>query len=134
MNTAELLKSKNIRPSVIRIMIFDYLYNNRTHPTVDEIYSGLVKNVPTLSKTTVYNTLKLFVESGITKSITIEGFQTRFDADTAMHGHFLCKQCGKVYDFNIDEVSDNELDGFTISTKEVYYSGICRNCNNKKIN
>ena len=132
MNTAELLKSKNIRPSVIRIMIFDYLYNNRTHPTVDEIYSGLVKNVPTLSKTTVYNTLKLFVENGITKSITIEGFQTRYDADTAMHGHFLCKHCGKVYDFNIDKVSDNELEGFTISTKEVYYSGICRNCNNKK--
>ncbi len=132
MSTAELLKSKNIRPSVIRIMIFDYLFNNRTHPTVDEIYSGLVKNVPTLSKTTVYNTLKLFVESSITKSITIEGFQTRYDADTAMHGHFLCKHCGKVYDFNIDKVSDNELEGFTISTKEVYYSGICRNCNNKK--
>ena len=132
MSTAELLKSKNIRPSVIRIMIFDYLFNNRTHPTVDEIYSGLVKNVPTLSKTTVYNTLKLFVESSITKSITIEGFQTRYDADTAMHGHILCKHCGKVYDFNSDKVSDNELEGFTISTKEVYYSGICRNCNNKK--
>lgn len=132
MNTAEVLKAKNIRPSVIRIMIFDYLYANRTHPTVDDIYSSLASNIPTLSKTTVYNTVKLFVEKGLSKSITIEGFQTRYDADTAMHGHFLCKKCGKVYDFNIDNVIDNELEGFNIITKEIYYSGICRECNNKK--
>lgn len=131
MNTAEILKSSKIRPSVIRIMIFDFLYANRTHPTVDDIYSMLSKDIPTLSKTTVYNTVKLFVKCGIIKSVTIEGFQTRYDADTAMHGHFLCKNCGNVYDFDINGVSDNQLDGFSIDTKEVYYSGICRNCNNK---
>ncbi len=134
MNTVEVLKAKNIRPSVIRIMIFDYLYANRTHPTVDDIYSSLASDVPTLSKTTVYNTVKLFVEKGLSKSITIEGFQTRYDADTAMHGHFLCKKCGRVYDFNIDNVADNELDGFAIVTKEIYYSGVCRECNNKNLN
>lgn len=132
MKSAEILKVNNIRPSVIRIMIYDYLYDNRTHPTVDEIYSGLVKSVPTLSRTTVYNTVKLFAQCGLARALTIEGFQTRYDADVSMHGHFLCKNCGKVYDFKLTNVIDDELQGFSVKSKEVYYSGICRDCNKNK--
>ena len=31
------------------------------HPTVETIYKELIDEIPTLSKTTVYNTLKQFV-------------------------------------------------------------------------
>ena len=51
-----------IHPSVQRIAIMDYLIKHRTHPTVDEVYTALSDEIPTLSKTTVYNTLKLFAE------------------------------------------------------------------------
>ena len=54
-NIGEYLKSHNIKPSYQRMKIFEYLLNNRTHPTVDEIYQTLVKEIPTLSKTTVFS-------------------------------------------------------------------------------
>ena len=129
MTSAEILKLNNIRPSVIRIMIYDYLCSVKSHPTVDEIYTELLPTVPTLSKTTVYNTVKLFTESGLSKVITIDGSQTRYDADTMMHGHFLCSKCGRVYDFNLETVCEKELKGFEVSSREVYYSGVCRECN-----
>ncbi|MCB0402432.1 MAG: transcriptional repressor, partial [Flavobacteriales bacterium] len=66
MDFAHHLSSNNIKPSVQRIKIFEYLHENRQHPTVDTIYKDLVGHIPTLSKTTVYNTLKLFVDNGIT--------------------------------------------------------------------
>ncbi|EJX04128.1 iron uptake regulatory protein [gut metagenome] len=61
-----------VKPSVQRIAIMDYLLKNRTHPTAEEIYSALVNLIPTLSKTTVYNTLKLFVEQGAALMLTID--------------------------------------------------------------
>ena len=131
MTSAEILQSRNIRPSLTRVMIFDYLRNHRTHPTVDEIYSALVKKAPTLSKTTVYNTVKLLSGEGIVKMITIEEQQARFDACTDLHGHFLCIGCGTVYDFDTKKPEDNIPDGFNVLTREVYFTGKCKKCKNK---
>jgi len=68
----ECLMDHGVKPSVQRIAIMDYLLKNRTHPTAEEIYSALVNLIPTLSKTTVYNTLKLFVEQGAALMLTID--------------------------------------------------------------
>lgn len=67
MTAYEYLLSYHIKPSVQRIAIMDYLLNHKTHPCIDEIHTALCKEIPTLSKTTVYNTLKLFVEHGAAK-------------------------------------------------------------------
>ena len=64
MNVYEYLLSYNVKPSVQRIAIMDYLLKHKTHPSIDEIYLALSKSIPTLSKTTVYNTLKLLTENG----------------------------------------------------------------------
>ena len=63
MNAKQILEGAGVRPSVQRLAVMDYLATHKTHPTVDEIYSSLAPSIPTLSKTTVYNTLKLFVEN-----------------------------------------------------------------------
>ncbi len=131
-NIGEYLKSHNIKPSYQRMKIFEYLLNNRTHPTVDEIYQALVKEIPTLSKTTVYNTLNLFVQENIALLITIEENETRYDADTAIHGHFKCEKCEKVYDFDTDisTLQISALDHFQINQQHIYFKGLCKDCLN----
>ena len=96
MNAYEYLLSYNIKPSVQRIAIMDYLLKHHTHPCIDEIYLALCKDIPTLSKTTVYNTLKLFIEHGAARMLTIDERNACFDGDTSMHAHFQCKACGKI--------------------------------------
>ncbi len=128
MNAAERLADKAVRPSMLRIAVLEYLMQTKAHPTIDEIYSALHLRIPTLSKTSVYNITKLLTEKGLTKAITIDEKQIRYDADVSMHGHFLCECCGSVSDFSLTGISDGALDGFSIRTKEVYYSGICKNC------
>ena len=75
MNVYEYLLSYNIKPSVQRIAIMDYLLKHHTHPCIDEIYLALCKDIPTLSKTTVYNTLKLFIEHGAARMLTIDAVE-----------------------------------------------------------
>lgn len=131
MSSADILSSHNIKPSLMRVMIYDYLKDNRTHPTVDDIYTSLHPSVPTLSKTTVYNTVRLFVKAGITKMVTIEEQQARFDGCTDIHGHFLCGECGRVFDFDTDIPLVEGLESFDIATHDVYCSGVCKDCKTK---
>lgn len=130
--TVERLQEHNIKPSVQRIAIMKYLMEHRTHPTVDEIYTALSPTMPTLSKTTVYNTLKILSEQGAAQTLTIDERNTCYDADTTPHAHFLCKQCGKIYDLPCDstikEVVDTDMDGHQVQEIHYYYKGICRQC------
>ena len=118
MDVVKRLQNHNIKPSVQRIAIMNYLIEHRTHPTVDEIYTALSPSIPTLSKTTVYNTLKLLSEQGAAQTLTIDERNTCYDADTSPHGHFLCKRCGKIYD----------MDGHDVQEIHYYYKGICKHC------
>ena len=58
MDVVKRLQNHNIKPSVQRIAIMNYLIEHRTHPTVDEIYTALSPSIPTLSKTTVLQYLE----------------------------------------------------------------------------
>lgn len=98
MKTFDYLLAHNIKPSVQRLAIMDYLLSHRIHPSVDTIYLALAKKYPTLSRTTVYNTLKLFVENGAAQMLTIDEKNVNFDSDLSLHSHFLCKECGRIFD------------------------------------
>lgn len=128
MKIADLLIENGIRPSITRVKIFEYLRSVCSHPTVSEVYSALIDEIPTLSLTTVYNTLKLFAEKGIVKVLTIDGTHIRYDGCIDFHGHFMCSKCGRVYDFEIINGSEKGLENFKVSTKEVFYSGECSQC------
>ena len=77
------LAKYGIKPSVQRIAIMEYLMEHRTHPSTDEIHSVLIKWMPTLSKTTVYNTLKLFTEQGALMALGIDDRNIRYDIDVS---------------------------------------------------
>jgi Fur family ferric uptake transcriptional regulator/Fur family peroxide stress response transcriptional regulator len=125
------LRKYSIKPSVQRTAVMEYLMNNRTHPTIDEIYLALSPVMPTLSKTTVYNTLDLFVERGVVRELLIDEKNARYDVDISAHAHFFCKSCGKVYDiFNLKpgifQLPQNTP--FKIDAVEISYSGLCEQC------
>lgn len=127
------LESCRINPSFHRIKIYEFLLNNRIHPSVDTIYSELIKEIPSLSKTTVYNTLKLFNEKGIVLSITINDNELRFDGYTHTHAHFLCTKCGALLDIDLPESALNlSLISIPhiIEDTQVYFRGICGTCAN----
>ncbi len=128
MKVQQVLYDKGIRPSITRVKILEYLRSVCSHPTVEEVYSELLGELPTLSKTTVYNTLKLLAEQGIVKALTIDGTHIRYDGCTDFHGHFMCSECGKVYDFDVTNGTEKGLENFEVLTREVFYSGKCKQC------
>lgn len=133
--TAEYLTAHGVKPSVQRMAVMEYLLEHHTHPTADEIYLALSPEMPTLSKTTVYNTLRLLTAQKAVHQLTIDERNVCFDADTSNHAHFLCTQCGKVYDVplrNPDLLHHAEMpDGFRTEHTDLYFRGCCEECAKK---
>ncbi len=124
------INQKGINLSHQRLKVLEYLYQNQCHPTVDQIFTDLQKEMPTLSKTTVYNTLRILAGAGLVRIITIEDNETRYDIVVENHGHFKCVSCGSIYDFRIDDdlLISEDLKNFKIDDKNVYFKGICPRC------
>jgi Fe2+ or Zn2+ uptake regulation protein len=131
-STQEYLIDHGINPSVQRLAVMDYLLTHPTHPTVYAIHKELLPVIPTLSKTTVHNTLKLFVQHKIALHIDIDERNARFDGTTRAHAHFLCKKCGCILDIPQPEIKDlfPEEPDFLIDEAYVNIKGVCKTCNN----
>ncbi len=124
-----LLEEKGISPTFQRTEVLGYLLNSRDHPDAEEIYRAL-EGQGLISKATVYNTLKLFAEKGLVTTVAIDRERLRFDAVTAPHGHFRCGGCSRIFDFPVLSVDlpEESLPGFLISEREVYFKGLCPDC------
>lgn len=124
------LETKKIHLSYQRLKVLEYLVENRIHPTADKIFTDLQTVIPTLSKTTVYNTLKLLVEADLVKLIKTDESEARYDINVKTHGHFKCDVCGEVFDFaiNLDAIQLTDLENYRIHDKNVYFRGICPGC------
>lgn len=108
-----------------------YLMEHSTHPTIEEIFCDLSPFIPTLSKATVYNTLKLLYEQKAVLCLTIDDKNTRYDALTTQHGHFKCKKCGMISDVTLEGsvlASGENDEKLNIEETQVYFFGTCEKC------
>jgi Fur family peroxide stress response transcriptional regulator len=126
----ELLSAKGVKPTYQRLKILQVINERSDHPTADMIYQALVREIPTISKTTVYNTLKTFIDKEIVLPVIITGTETRFDRITSCHHHFLCEQCGRIIDLDVGcpNLARREIQGHRIKELHGYFKGICSTC------
>jgi len=122
-----------LRKTRQREVILKYLKNIKSHPTADMIYDVVRKEIPNISKGTVYRNLQVLQESGQVTELNIKGTVSRYETKQASHYHFRCEQCGRVFD--IDEPVDMDIDervakrtGFKVTRHQLEFRGICKDC------
>ncbi len=132
LQASEILKESGIKPSLHRIKILEYLIEKKNHPTVDLIFKDISGEIPTLSKTTIYNTLKTFHENNIVQLLTIEGNEVKYDVILEKHAHLKCVKCENLYDLSVNtkSLTLKSIDGHKILDGQLSYRGICKNCRN----
>ena len=126
----ELIKA-GIRPSVQRLAIFEYVRQSCQHPTAEVVYEALCDELGSLSLTTVYNTLKLFVDAGLISMLTIDDTFRCFDGNRNYHAHFRCNHCGCIVDMEMkkDFISLVEgIEGYEVTDAQLYLKGLCPVC------
>ena len=116
-----------------REAILKVLRKTKSHPTADQIYDEVRKEIRNISKGTVYRNLQVLQEDGAVSELNLNGTSSRFEAKQDSHYHFRCEQCGRVFD--LDEPVNNELDekvakrtGFKVSSHQLEFRGLCKDC------
>jgi len=116
------------REAILRV-----LRNTQTHPTADWIYEEVKKEIPNISKGTVYRNLQVLEEDGAITELNLNGTLSRFESKEDSHYHFRCEHCGRVFD--LDEPVNTEIDkrvaertGFKVSYHQTEFRGLCKDC------
>jgi Fur family ferric uptake transcriptional regulator len=129
----------NTRKTHQRQVVLETLRKTAAHPTADELYEEVRKKMPRVSLGTVYRNLEILSTCGEINKLDLGEGKKRFDARMDPHHHFLCKQCGRVYDLPFIPVEDitqeaARMSHFKITGVQIGFEGICDAClgNEKK--
>lgn len=129
----EYLEANNHRKTSERYAILDVVYEIGGHFSLDELGAELETRNFRVSRATLYNTMRLFIELRLVVRHRFIG-QTKYEACYANedHIHQICTMCGAVTEIDSAEIADAikntklhrfRRDGFTL-----YIYGICSKC------
>lgn len=130
-SSGKLLAKAGIRVSPSRAAILENLLGRMDHPTAEQVYQSLAARLPTLSRTTVYATLRLLCEKGLANQIPTGENEMRFDGNLHLHAHALCERCGRLFDAPLVAGTLPQVElpqGFAARRSQLVYNGICAAC------
>lgn len=115
-----------------RRVVYDTIQKTHSHPTADWIFERVRAEVPKISLGTVYRNLSVLKEEGVIREIYGTDRRAHYDADLSPHGHFICTDCGQIWDvFGIPEVdwrTLKELVGCEVAEQKLDFQGRCAAC------
>ena len=134
--TAELeasLASAGFRPTRQRRAVFETLLAMRSHPTAEEVFAVVRRDVPNISLATVYKALESLASSGLAVKLGCAEGSARYDARTEAHYHARCRACGLVMDVEADDriAAALQLANLPLARLDqvrLEFHGVCRRC------
>jgi len=127
----------NRRDTKQREAVLKFLKNTHAHPTADQIYTEVRKEIPNISKGTVYRNLQILCENGDISELNLHGTLSRYEEKQDRHYHFRCDRCGRVFD--LDEPVNTEIEkrvtartGFKVLSHQTEFRGLCKDCEQNK--
>lgn len=121
------------RNTIQRALVLDAVNKLHNHPTANEVYETIVKEHPDISVATVYRNLNKLSDEGLIRKRIIPGTVDRFDHLCSNHYHARCKQCGRIFDVDMDYMPDlsdriRDTHGFQIDSHDITFTGTCPDC------
>ena len=132
---SERVRERGGKVTAQRLLIWQALENDRSHPTAEDVFAHVRRQAPTLSLTTVYNILNELVEWGEVRRFDTGDGHIHFDPNTEAHAELICMRCHRVIDAPTTLLESStrwpiptELAGFRIVTRSEQYYGFCPAC------
>jgi len=112
--------------------IFNYLKSVKIHPSAETIHKEVQKKLPNISQGTVYRILNNLKKKGEILAIDTKD-NVHFDADISDHAHFICEECGNVFDVmnecaECGILKNKKTKVGKINSYKINFYGVCRRC------
>jgi Fur family iron response transcriptional regulator len=99
------LEVHGIRATAQRIRMAEVLLAAPCHMTAEQVLAALRRSAARVSKATVYNTLKLFVEHGLVRQVHLDPDRCVYDSTREPHHHFQNLDTGEMIDIRPEDLA-----------------------------
>jgi Fur family peroxide stress response transcriptional regulator len=115
------------------MLILEALESNCNHPTAEQLHEVLRHDYPSLSLSTIYQTLDAFIRNGLCRRVNGAGDRLRVDGTPQDHDHAICNVCGQIFDvdrqlFPLPAPPAQLPNGLTVTGLRLEYEVICAAC------
>jgi len=131
----EILEKNEVRPTAMRLLVLQYLLSKKVTISLTNVENYFEKS----DRTTLYRTLKTFVENGIVHKIDDGTGVTKYalceencncEIETDLHLHFHCTECNETVcltDYKIPIITLPK--GYVAENVNLVAKGTCDKCN-----
>lgn len=99
------LAEHDILPTAQRLDVAEQILCEPRHMSADQIIDALRGAGARVSKATVYNTLNLFRERGLLRTVDVDPSRQYYDSTHEPHHHFYNVDTGELTDIPLDAVT-----------------------------
>ena len=130
----EFLEIRGEKLTQPRRALVQHVFNTHKHFDADELFRDLHDAGQQVSRSTVYRTLRLLVESGLLRELRLTN-RSAFEHDYGYpaHDHLHCTSCNRIVEFRNDEIlklrdAVSLAQGFRPTGHRFLITGVCSAC------
>jgi Fur family transcriptional regulator, ferric uptake regulator len=130
----EFLEIRGEKLTQPRRVLVRHIFNTHKHFDADELFRDLHDAGHQVSRSTVYRTLRLLVDSGLLRELRLTN-RSAFEHDYGYpaHDHLHCTSCNRIVEFRNDEIlklrdSVSLTHGFRPTGHRFLITGVCSAC------
>ena len=101
---ARFLAERDVLPTAQRLDVAAVVFAKPQHLSADQIIAALRASGARVSKATVYNTLNLFCERGLLRTVDVDPTRQYYDSTSEPHHHFFNVDTGELIDIPVDAI------------------------------
>jgi Fur family iron response transcriptional regulator len=116
---AELLVGRGVLPTAQRIDIALVMLARPQHLSAEQIIAAIRGGGLKISKATVYNTVNLFRERGLVRTVDVDPTRQFYDSSTSAHHHFYNEDTGELTDIAPESVTLDVRTALPAGTEQV---------------
>jgi Fur family transcriptional regulator, iron response regulator len=102
---AKFLADRDVLPTPQRLDVAAVVFAKPQHLSADQIIAAIRATGAQVSKATVYNTLNLFCERGLLRTVDVDPTRQYYDSTSEPHHHFYNVDTGELIDIPVDAVA-----------------------------
>ena len=121
-----------------RLAVLGVIESRRDHPTAEQIYGEVRRQLPSISFNTVYKTLEVLCQKGLIIKVNPLHEVARYDGQAHHHAHLICRSCHRIFDVERQlptlPLPKSEVPpGFQVESQAVIFWGTCPQCPKTKV-
>ncbi len=120
-----------------RETIFRAVVESQGHPSPEQIYERVKRQIPAISLATVYKNIHTFLAAGLLQEVTLHHGALLLESNPEEHHHLVCAGCRAILDLEQDAIDPVRFRrkppaGYRILRQRVEILALCPDCARKQ--